>query len=118
VHPQHLSDHLSRLVESAVNDLVTSKCVALDEETNDLAAQNLGMIAAFYYLRYTTVEVFAHSLTARTKLRGLLEILCAATEYDSLLIRHQEENVLRKVGPPGAPRRAAGRAIACCHRRV
>ena len=35
----------------------------------DLSALNLGMIAAYYYISYTTLELFASSLTAKTKLK-------------------------------------------------
>ena len=35
----------------------------------DLEALNMGMIASFYYVTYTTIELFASSLTAKTKLR-------------------------------------------------
>ena len=33
----------------------------------DLEPLNLGLIAAFYYITYTTIELFASSLTAKTK---------------------------------------------------
>ena len=64
VSHSHLSDHLSELVESTLNDLVNSKCIAIGKchqesasvETDDcaeddemsLSALNLGMIAAYY----------------------------------------------------------------------
>ena len=35
----------------------------------DLEPLNLGMIAAYYYITYTTIELFSSSLTARTKLK-------------------------------------------------
>ena len=36
----------------------------------DLDPLNLGMIAAYYYVAYTTIELFAASLTAKTKLKA------------------------------------------------
>ena len=39
------------------------------EDDMDLEALNMGMIASFYYVTYTTIELFASSLTAKTKLR-------------------------------------------------
>ena len=39
------------------------------EDDMDLSALNLGMIAAYYYISYTTIELFAASLTAKTKLK-------------------------------------------------
>ena len=69
VSHSHLSDHLSELVESTLNDLVNSKCIAVGRycrvsaclETDDcteddemtLSALNLGMIAAYYNISCT-----------------------------------------------------------------
>lgn len=47
VSHRHLSDHLSELVETTLNDLVASKCIAIEDEM-DVSALNLGMIAAYY----------------------------------------------------------------------
>lgn len=38
--------------------------------------------------------MFGSSLAAKTKLRGLVDILCAASEFDSLPVRHSEEKLL------------------------
>lgn len=40
----------------------------VEEEVN-LVPLNLGMIAAYYYVQYATVELFASSVTAKTKVR-------------------------------------------------
>ena len=53
----------------------------------DLSPLNLGMIAAYYYISYTTIELFSSSLTARTKLKGLLDIITSASELDDLPLR-------------------------------
>ncbi|CAG7720178.1 unnamed protein product, partial [Allacma fusca] len=47
----------------------------------DTSPLNLGMIAAYYYINYTTIELFSMSLTAKTKLRGLLDIVSSSFEY-------------------------------------
>jgi len=96
VSHRHLSDHLSELVESIVNDLDESKCVAVEEDI-DLAPLNLGMIASYYYIQYTTVELYASSLTAKTKTKGLLEILAAASEFSTLPMRQGEDGLLQKL---------------------
>lgn len=65
VSHQHLSDHLSELVENTLSDLVNSKCIAIGvllrfsfivdivltltaEDEMDISPLNLGMIAAYY----------------------------------------------------------------------
>ena len=65
---RHVSDHLSELVESLLSDLEQSKLIAIEDDM-DLEPLNLGMIAAYYYIAYTTIELFASSLTAKTKLK-------------------------------------------------
>ncbi|RYZ17788.1 MAG: DEAD/DEAH box helicase, partial [Myxococcaceae bacterium] len=91
--PEALSDHLSELVEGVVADLAESKCLAVENEM-DLVPLNLGMIASFYGVSYTTVEVFAQSVTSKSKTRAVTEILAAAQEL-ALPLRLGEDGLLR-----------------------
>ncbi|KAL5724254.1 RNA helicase [Ranunculus cassubicifolius] len=93
---RHLSDHLSELIENTLSDLEASKCIAIEEDM-DLSALNLGMIASYYYISYTTIERFSSSLNAKTKMKGLLEILSSASEYAQLPIRPGEEELIRRL---------------------
>uniref|UniRef100_A0A4W4GY63 U5 small nuclear ribonucleoprotein 200 kDa helicase n=1 Tax=Electrophorus electricus TaxID=8005 RepID=A0A4W4GY63_ELEEL len=93
----HLSDHLSELVENTLQDLEQSKCISIEDEM-DVAPLNLGMIAAYYYINYTTIGKKDHmSLNAKTKIRGLIEIISNAAEYKNIPIRHHEDTLLRQV---------------------
>lgn len=96
VSHRHLSDHLSELVETTLSDLERSKCIAIvdDMETESL---NLGMIAAYYNIHYSTIELFSMSLNAKTKVRGLIEIIANAAEFESMPIRHKEDAILRQL---------------------
>ncbi|CAK8540099.1 unnamed protein product [Lathyrus sativus] len=96
VSHRHLSDHLSEMVENTLSDLEASKCVAIEDDM-DLSPLNLGMIASYYYISYTTIERFSSSLTSKTKMKGLLEILSSASEYAHLPIRPGEEEVVRRL---------------------
>lgn len=96
VSHRHLSDHLSDLVESALSDLESSKCVAIEEDMY-LKPLNLGLIASYYYISYTTIERFSSSLTQKTKMKGLLDILASASEYAEIPIRPGEEELIRKL---------------------
>ncbi len=40
------------------------------EDDMDLEALNLGLIAAHYYVAYTTIELFAKSITGKTKMKA------------------------------------------------
>ena len=125
---RHLSDHLSELVETTLNELEHSKCISIEDEM-DTSPLNLvrtsknvfygyafdkffisqlhklkfpalnvelfiykffilqGMIAAYYYINYTTIELFSMSLNNKTKIRGLIEIVAAAAEFEDLQVR-------------------------------
>lgn len=96
VSHRHLSDHLSDLVESTLNDLESSKCISIEEDMY-LKPSNLGLIASYYYISYTTIERFSSSLSPKTKMKGLLEILASASEYAQLPIRPGEEDLIRKL---------------------
>lgn len=93
---RHLSDHLSELVENTLGDLEQSKCASIEDEM-DVSPLNLGMIAAYYYINYTTIELFSMSLNAKTKIRGLIEIISSAAEYESIPIRHHEDTLLKQL---------------------
>lgn len=93
---RHISDALSELVEQTLADLEASKCVAIEDEM-DIAPLNLGMIGSYYYITYTTIELFAASLTSKTKLKGLMEIVAGATEFEKHAARPGEAGLLRHV---------------------
>ncbi len=93
---RHLSDHLSELVETTLSDLETSKCIAIENDM-DITPLNLGMIAAYYYINYSTIELFSMSLNAKTKIRGLIEIISNAAEYETIPIRHHEDSILKQL---------------------
>jgi pre-mRNA-splicing helicase BRR2 len=90
----HLSEHLSEMVETVLGDLEESKCCQMSDE-GDVTPLNLGMIAAYYYIQYTTTELIASSVTEKTKIRGVMEILAAASEFSSLPVRFGEEKALK-----------------------
>lgn len=93
---RHLSDHLSEMVENTLAELEHSKCISIEEDM-DTAPLNLGMIAAYYYINYTTIELFSMSLNNKTKIRGLIEIIYAAAEYD------MEKILSSGIWPPDFP---------------
>jgi len=55
------------------------------------------MIAAYYYIKYTTIELFSLSMEKTTTMRGLIEIISNASEFEELTIRKGEEKTLRKL---------------------
>ena len=89
-----ISQHLSEMVETVVEDLEESKCCRISDD-GEVSPLNLGMIASYYYVQYRTIELIASSIAAKTKIRGVLEILSAAWEYSSLPIRYGEDKAMK-----------------------
>ena len=55
------------------------------------------MIGAYYNISFITMQTFLLSLSARTKLKGILEIVTSATEFKSIQMRRHEAHILRRV---------------------
>ncbi|CAD6191493.1 unnamed protein product [Caenorhabditis auriculariae] len=96
VSHRHLSDALSELVENTLKDLENSKCIAVKDDMDTLPL-NLGMIAAYYYISYMTIELFSMSLKAKTKQRALIEIIANASEFANVPMRHREDVILKQL---------------------
>ncbi|KAH8602881.1 Sec63 Brl domain-containing protein [Bisporella sp. PMI_857] len=92
-----LSSHLSELVETTLKELSESKIIDLDEDDDSVTPLNAAMIAAYYNISYITMQTFLLSLSGRTKLKGILEIVTSATEFESIQIRRHEESLLRRI---------------------
>jgi len=92
-----LSDYLSELIENTLNELAESKCILLDDNEMDLSPLNLGIIASFYYVQYSTMEVFSSNIKPESKLRRILDVLTSATEFEDIPVKHHEDRILREI---------------------
>ncbi|KAI5815505.1 DEAD/DEAH box helicase domain-containing protein [Pyronema omphalodes] len=92
-----LSAHLSELVENTLKDLAEAKIIDMDEEDDTVTALHPAMIAAYYNISFITMQTFLLSLTGRTKLKGLLEIVTSATEFEAVQVRRHEDRILRRI---------------------
>ena len=92
-----LSTHLSELVENTLKELSDAKLIDLDEDDDTISPLNPAMIAAYYNISFITMQTFLLSLTARTKLKGMLEIVTSATEFESVQMRRHEDNILGRI---------------------
>ncbi|EEB07212.1 U5 snRNP complex subunit Brr2 [Schizosaccharomyces japonicus yFS275] len=92
-----ISEYLSELVENTMSELNEARLIAIDDEDDSCYALNLGMIASYYNITYITMQTFALSLTAKTRMKGLLEIISSAAEYEILPIRKYEDIILDRI---------------------
>lgn len=92
-----LSNFMSDLVETTLRELDESKIIDFDDEDGSVSPQNAAMIGAYYNISYITMQTFLLSLSARTKLKGILEIVTSATEFESIQVRRHEDGLLRRI---------------------
>ncbi|KAK9476419.1 Sec63 Brl domain-containing protein [Lipomyces japonicus] len=97
VSHQGLSEYLSDLVEGTLKDLDEAKMVEIDEEEDEISPLNNAMIAAYYNISFITIQAFALSLNSKTKLKGVLEIVTAAAEFEIVPIRRHEYAYLKRL---------------------
>ena len=91
-----INDYLSDLVEKNVELLTESKCITCEDDIN-LAPLNFGIIASYYYIKYTTIDIFARLMNPNFKMKQLLEIISKATEFEIVPIRHGEESLIKQL---------------------
>lgn len=73
---RHLSDALSELVENTLKDLEKSKCITVKDDM-DTMPLNLGMIAAYYYISYTTIGRIFYLSHSNFYFRTVLDVFAA-----------------------------------------
>ncbi|KAL5116913.1 Pre-mRNA-splicing helicase BRR2 [Pleosporales sp. CAS-2024a] len=92
-----LSAHLSELVATTLQELTDVNLIEHDEEEDSITPLNPCMIAAYYNISFVTMQTLMMSLNARTSLKGVLEIITAATEFEDMQIRRHEDHILQRI---------------------
>lgn len=82
---------LSRIIEQNLQVLEGAGCISIDEDNRHLEPTTIGRIASFYYLNCKTVQTFTTKMGPETTVDKLLEVLCAAHEYEEMPVRHNED---------------------------
>ena len=69
-------------------------CEEIDDvENGGLEPTTLGRIASYYYLHYTSIQVFQREISESAGVRELLQALCNTHEYKDLPVRHNEDRL-------------------------
>jgi pre-mRNA-splicing helicase BRR2 len=97
-----LSAYLTELVEETLNELSEAKLIELEGEDVEEAEDEISpldgaLIAAYYNVSFITMQTFILSLTKKSKLKSILEIITSASEFDSLPIRKHDSSLLAKI---------------------
>ncbi|KAF2155922.1 Sec63-domain-containing protein [Myriangium duriaei CBS 260.36] len=89
--------HLSDLIETTLKELADANIIEIDDEDDSITPLNACMIAGYYNISFITMQTLLLSLKRNTKLKGILEIVTAATEFEDIQIRRHEERVLQRI---------------------
>lgn len=92
-----MGQFMTELVEDTLRELSDTKLVTIDDDDGTVTPTNGTRVASHYNLSYITMQTLLLSLTARTKLKGMLEIITAAAEFESIQTRRHEEGLLRRI---------------------
>lgn len=97
VSHQGLSEFLSDLVETSFKELSDAKIIEVDDVNDLVTPLNGAMIAAYYNISFVTMQTYILSLSGRTKLRGLLEVVSSSAEFEDIPIRRHENSLLSRI---------------------
>lgn len=89
--------HLIELIETTLKELADANIIEIDEEDDSLTPLNACMIAGYYNISFITMQTLLLSLKRNTKLKGILEIVTAATEFEDIQIRRHEDHILHRI---------------------
>lgn len=97
-----ISAYLTELVETTINDLVTTNIVevqeAEDEESSDIISPLNGcLIASHYNISFLTMNTFTKTLTKTSTLRDILLALSYATEFETISVDRDDIPKLSKL---------------------
>ncbi|KAF8680937.1 Sec63 protein, partial [Rhizoctonia solani] len=78
------------LVTSAAKKLHSCGMIKFDERTDSLTITDLGLIAAKYYIRYASIEVYNEMFKPKMSESDLLVMLSKSTEFSQIQTRENE----------------------------
>lgn len=97
---QGVSEYLSELIENTLDELVEANMIEIEEndEGDTIEPLNGAIIASYHNISFVTLQTFMLSLSEKTRLKGLLEIVTSAEEFEiALPMRTHEDSLLRRI---------------------
>ncbi|CDZ98858.1 sec63-domain-containing protein [Phaffia rhodozyma] len=85
-----LGNKRHQLVQLAAKKLVEAKMIEFDETSGKMSVTDLGRIAAKYYIRVASIEIFNENFKPRQTEADVLSMLAMSTEFDQIQVRENE----------------------------
>ncbi|CCM04831.1 uncharacterized protein FIBRA_07024 [Fibroporia radiculosa] len=80
----------SQLVTDAARKLAEARMIIFDDHSGAFTITDLGRIAAKYYIRYASIEIFQVKFQPRMSEADVLDMLSMSTEFDQIQVRETE----------------------------
>ncbi|KAI6047295.1 Sec63-domain-containing protein [Pisolithus marmoratus] len=96
-----LVEKRQRDIKNAANQLAQLKMIDFDADAETFATKDIGQIAAKYYIRHQSIEVWKVSFKPRMSEADVLRVLSMSTEFNQIQVRESEvkelEQLMRRV---------------------
>ncbi|KAI0775993.1 Sec63-domain-containing protein [Trametes elegans] len=86
----YLGAKRNQLITSAALQLAEARMVAFDRQTGSLFCTDFGRIAAKYYIRHKSIEIFNEKFRPKMSEADVLAMLSMSTEFDQIQVRENE----------------------------
>ncbi|KAI9467219.1 Sec63-domain-containing protein [Lactarius psammicola] len=86
-----------QLVLVAARSLVEAKMINLDEDSSSFTINDLGRLAAKYYIHHKSIEIFNRELRTRMTEADVLSMVSLSTEFDQIQVRENETKELAQL---------------------
>lgn len=86
-----------QLITQATRTLSAAHMVDFDEDIGTIRPTDLGRIAARYYLRHASIELFNQFFTSTITAADFLKVLCSSVEFNQIVMRESENQELTRL---------------------
>ncbi|OBZ76331.1 putative helicase mug81 [Grifola frondosa] len=91
----HLGSKRNQLVTNTASRLAEARMITFDRLSGSLAITDLGRIAAKYYIRHASIEIFNKEFRPKMTEADVLAMLSMSTEFDQIQVRENEIEELK-----------------------
>ncbi|PFH52850.1 hypothetical protein AMATHDRAFT_1892 [Amanita thiersii Skay4041] len=92
-----LGHRRTELAIAAAGRLAATRMIVYDSQRETFHSTDLGRIAARYYIRHASIEIFNNKFRQRMSEADVLAMLSLSTEFDQLQVRENEIKELERV---------------------
>ncbi|BGP29628.1 Putative steryl acetyl hydrolase mug81 [Rhodotorula toruloides] len=96
------------LINNAAKRLVECQMISFDRDLGTFTSTDLGRIAARYYIRDASIEIFNKMFRPRMSEADILALISASVEFEQIQVRENEVDELKKLIEASCPCQVKG----------